>query len=66
VANKTKKPEFDVNQEYIQNLCLDQSRLEQDVQMRAEFWQRSLGQLRRVHRAAEKRPSVAGPRASWI
>lgn len=57
---------FAVYQEYLRNLSVDQSRFEQAVQMRAESLQRSLGQLRQDHRAAEMHPSVARPHVSAI
>lgn len=65
-GRQTERLEFAVYQGHIRNLSPDQSRLEQDAQMRAESLQRSLGQLRQDHRAAEMHPSVAMPRVSVI
>jgi hypothetical protein len=62
----TESLEFAVYRKYLRNPSLDQSRLEQGVQMRAESLQRSLGQLRQDHRAAEMHPSAARPRVSVI
>jgi hypothetical protein len=62
----TEKLEFAVYQKYLRNPSPGQTRLEQGVQMRAESLQRSLGQLRQDHRAAEMHPSVARPRVSVI
>lgn len=65
-GQQTESLEFGVYQDNLRNLSLDRSRLEQDVQMRAESLQRSLGQLHQYHRAAEMHPSVARPRISVI
>jgi hypothetical protein len=55
---------FAVYQEYLRNLSLGPSRLEQEVQMRAESLQCFLAQLRQDHNAAEMHPSVARPPVS--